>query len=603
MWTVLKKELREGWLFLLINILWLAGVPPLMRLCIPNKWDDDATVIFYAFMFGLFVPLYLVILAAGLVQDENTFLMRGLPVRPWKVAAGKLIYLGLCFVVLEALCLPYMVGQLAWPDWIQLDLALIHLWTAATAVAAVMSFAFACFLPRKSYSIFGSLMATILGMGALLYFASIYPSALMADRPVLVLLSAVLLLLTAGAMVLYHDLIRQGRRRWARAAAVALLLPALAGVLWMRAPHWLKQTVIGNPYRLSPAGAELFIASGPTREPYVFNVKTGDLRPFPYLGKAEHIVDTDPDRNLVYTATSKTFKREGKTLRKYSAIEITSGKTRDLGLLPARSVSFEGDIARWVEIDDKTRTFGFKDLVRGTTFEFDGAGCRHAQWGKEGVLFDSPSPEGTVWTFVDFATARPREAFRGEYHPWPWSVGMGYLLFEGSGDFRQGIPYDRDVFQWDPAKGTMQRFGPGRPLLAQDDLAVFIRGGADAPKTLALVEDGKERSTLPTPYLGGYPLGYYRHDSVMQAGSPWKFQFWSDKERLSRVLGVLSIDGDRLDLKSTPLPPSMIDLFPIPGSGDLLLFVKNEKDAPDWDDSLCQVYRLDPATGKKKRLV
>ena len=68
MWTVLKKELREGWLFLLINILWLAGVPPLMRLCIPNKWDDDATVIFYAFMFGLFVPLYLVTAAFIVIQ-------------------------------------------------------------------------------------------------------------------------------------------------------------------------------------------------------------------------------------------------------------------------------------------------------------------------------------------------------------------------------------------------------------------------------------------------------------------------------------------------------------------------------------------------------
>src|SRR5512143_4128853 len=93
MWTVLKKELREGWLFLLVNTVWMLGVPPLGRLLWPRFWDADVTSIFYGIMFGVFIPLYLVILAAGLVQDENTFLVRGLPVKPWKAAGGKLLYL------------------------------------------------------------------------------------------------------------------------------------------------------------------------------------------------------------------------------------------------------------------------------------------------------------------------------------------------------------------------------------------------------------------------------------------------------------------------------------------------------------------------------
>lgn len=620
MWTVFKKELREGWLFLLVNIVWLMGVPSVMGLLFPGKWDADATSIFCATMFGVFIPLYLVILAVGLVQDENTFLVRGLPVKPWKMAGGKLLYLALNFVVLEGLSVPYMMGPVALPDWLESDLLYIYLWLGATAVSALAGFAFATFLPRKSYAFFASLLATVLGMGSLLYLTAAYTAAVAADRTVHLILGASFLFLIAGAFALYHDLLRQSRLRWSRAAVIALLLPAVAGVLWLRAPLWLKQTVVGNPYYLSPAADDLFVTArmGHRLESYLFDAGTGDLRAIPFIGDAEYIVGTDPDRGTVYTATVKTFesageghrkldhpgaKAGGQALRKYSALDPVTGKTRDLGLLPARNVSFEGDIARWTRAEDKNRFFGFKDLVRGTAFEISDPGCRYVVWGKDGVLYDTPGPDGPVWKFVDFATAQVKEAFKGEHYPWPWSVQGGYFLFEGPRDFSKGIPCDRTCYNWDPATGTLQKLGPGRPVLFQGSMTILIRGQEGKSKALVLFRDGREISTLPTEFLGGYPVEWFRFDAVIKLHSPWRFVFFSDENRESKALGVMTIEGDKINLKTVPLPVSMINLLPIPGSQDLLLFVKNRKDSPDWDDSLCKVYRLDPATGKMRRLV
>jgi hypothetical protein len=482
------------------------------------------------------------------------------------------------------------------------------------------AFAFATFLPRKSYAIFAALLATILSVGSLLYLTAAYDEAFFADRPLHLFLAAALLLLLAGSFIVYHDLVRQARRRWVRALAVALLLPVVAGALWLRAPLWLKRTVVGNPYYLSPVADGLFITTriGHRQECYLFDAGTGDLRAMPFIGDAEYIAGTDPDRGTVYTATVKTFEPTGEghrkldhpaamagehALRKYTALDPISGKTRDLGLLPARYVAFEGDIARWGRSEDKNRFFGFKDMVRGTKFEFNDPGCRYTAWGKDGVLYDTPGPEGPVWKFTDFATAQVKEAFKGEYFPWPWSVQGGYFLFEGSRDFSKGIPCDRTCYNWDPATGTLQKLGPGRPVLDQGGMTILIRGQEGKSKTLVLFRDGREISTLPTEFLGGYPVEWFRFDTVMKLRSPWRFVFYSNENRESKSLGVMTIEGDKINLKTVPLPISMTNLLPIPGSGDLLIFVKNRKDSPEWNDSLCKVYRMDPATGKMRRLV
>lgn len=614
MWTVFKKEMREGWLFLLINTLWLVGVPIVMQWLLPTKWDADATSIFYGFMFGLFVPLYLIILAAGLVHDENTFLVRGLPVKPWKVAGGKLLYLALNMVLMEFFCLVWYLKELQWPlDSIPDEVVYFYLYTGATAVAALTTFAFASFLPRKSYAIFAALAATILGMGSLIYLFATYSSAVALDRIFQVGAGGVLLLLPLGAVVLYGDWVRQSRRRWLRAVFAALLLPALAGAAWLRAPLWLKQSIVGDPYNLEPAGDNLFISYygyGPWREyregePFLYDAAAGTLRPFPFLGDAEIIVGTDPRQSILYTATRKPIVRDQGTFRKYSAMELATGKTRELGLLPYRMVSFKGNIARWSKVENKDHdySFGFKDLTSGATFEFDEPGCRQRVWGSEGVLYSVAGETGTTWMFVDYATGQPREVFRGEYFTWPWGDEGGYFLFPGVRDFNQGIPYDGELMRWDPRSGEIKALGRGRPLVARDGLAVTIGGTEDGRKSLSLYRDGVEISRLETDFVGGYVLGDRRLLSGQSARDPWELLLWSDEEREAKALGILTVEGNTLHLDKRPLPPHTRELVRIPGSDDVLLYVRPKAGPNDLDLSICRVYRLDPASGRMRRMV
>jgi len=611
MWTVFKKELREGWLFLLVNILFVAGTPALGRLFLPRFWDADVNVIFYSIMFGVFIPLYLVILAAGLVQDENTPLVRGLPVKPWKVAGGKLLFLGFNLVLLQGLCIGLWIWDKHWPAEESLTRLLgLSGVLVCMIVLFLAAFVFATFMPRKSYAVFSAWGGCLLVYGTISYCIVHYGPAVIMDYAVLLgTLVLPILLLFAGCFVLYHDLIRQSRRRWIRAAIMVLLLPSIAGIWWLQTPVWLKRTLVAHG-EIIPVADDLFIttdyrrAARAAKGVYLFDANSGILKECPFLGTNEEISGTDPSRGVVYIAES--VKRDGKEFRNYTSLDPRTGKTEKLGLFPEGLIHFRGEIAywnRWGREEVGKNQSGFKHLGVGTEYVFTRPHETYPAWGPEGVLYQADESDHPVWMFVDYASATPREAFRGLFHRWSWGDREGFFLMEGVRDHSGPIPHDRDCFHWFISTGELRRLGPGKPIAFRNGQVILLRGHQDGPKTLVLYREGREVSTLPTDLINGYPITHPgREWSAMEDKGPLYFFGWKDDKRKSCVVRTLTIEGETMRWTSDQPLSNRSRAMLIQGSRELLLF--------DWTRSIWSqeigsycVYRLDPATGKKKKLV
>jgi len=231
MWTIFRKEFKEGAILLIVSLAVMILTPWIGQLLAPRFWDKDVTDVFHALMFGLFVPVYLAILAAGMVAGENIALLKALPIAPWRIAVGKLLYLGLNLVVLGSVSLPAILeSPRKWDnEEVFVELLAMGAWILVTSAFAALSFALTTTLKKSAYAIF---LAGILLIGlfakALMSGIRLGPAFL--SDPLMIGLTALAFLLPIPAGIYFFTRLLKTKPLAGRAVALCCLYPFVVGL-------------------------------------------------------------------------------------------------------------------------------------------------------------------------------------------------------------------------------------------------------------------------------------------------------------------------------------------------------------------------------------
>jgi hypothetical protein len=587
MWTVFRKEFREGKVLLIVALAAMVLMPWFGRVLAPGAWDKDVNDICHSLMFGLFVPIYLAILAAGMVAGENLSLLRGLPIPPWRIAAGKLLYLGLNMMTLGAVSLPGLVES---PKWMEgQDLLGVWGWCCVTLSFAVLTFALTTLVKKSAYAIFLA-GVLIIGLFVKALLAAIRLGPAFISDPLMIALTALAFLIPIPAGIWFFHRLLKSRPLVMRAAALCGLYPLVIGLFFLKEPGWNKAMVMSNVERwLQISDSKFLIQTNEEKTRYVYDLATGSLEEFLLMGKDEYPRQADPSKQRLYYFNAKITKtEEAHTFYQWSALDLKSGKTEKLAFLPSYEVGIDEGIASWHTWEKMDRrTFGFQDLKSGRRFQYEGTDCLQTAKGRSGVLFEKQVAAEKIWYFVDFASAQPKEVFRGDYKAWPWLGGGCYYLY-----------LDKKLYQWCPGAPALREFGEYRFKYEFGATELLLTRSKGYETTVFLWKEGRIVDRMQVPFGTAYPLNWQFQSIEMPPIMVCANNKPPVLEGPDRSIGILRIgQGDHL--KWTPLPDDIGMAKMIHGTNKLLLSRGNlESNAL----ALARVYLYDLETGRMKKL-
>jgi|GEM_PF-3763931 len=594
MWTIFRKEFKEGAVLLIVSLAWLILTPWIMQILLPKIWDKDIMDITHALMFGLFVPVYLAILAAGMVTGENLSMLKGLPIAPWRIAAGKLLYLGMNFVIFASLSLPAILESPKWMEW--QDLLGVWGWVFVTLALAVLTFTLTMVLKKSAYALFVAGML-IIGLFVKALMAGIRLGPAYLSDPLMIALTALAVLLPIPAGIHFFHRLLKSKPLIGRTVALCCFYPCLIGLFFLKEPGWNKAMVMCNVDTwIQVSDSKFLINDHKGENRHLYDLATGRLEEFLLLGKDEYVRQADFATQRLYFYNAKISKTEGENpLHLWSVLDFKTGKIEKLGFMPFSGVRIVDGFASWRYWKQERVFFGFADLKSGKRFQYDTADCLMAFKGTVGYLFEKQEKADKIWTFVDFASAQPKEVFRGDYKGSYWSETDYFYLYR-----------DKTLLQWNPRTNAFREIGDYRFQYEFSESDLLLTKNKGSETTIVLWKDGRIADSITVPFEAAYSWAWNRPSGEKYLIVNCVNNEHPLKKGPNGAYGILRL-AEGGHLKWTALPADLYSVNMIHGMNKILLsrgrLSKTENMNPDayvW--SLPHAYLYDLTTGKMRRL-
>ena len=594
MWTIFRKEFKEGAVLLIVSLAVMILTPYIGQILAPKLWNRDVTDIFHALMPGLFVPLYLGILAAGMVTGENLALLKGLPIAPWKIAVGKLLYMGLNFTLLGVVSLPAIMEPPPW--WQGGDFFGVGAWFIVTLAFMTLTFTLIAVLKKKAYAIFLAFVL-IYGLFAKVFLSVAYfRPAFFSDTMMLTLTSLAFLFSLPAGVYFFHRLLKS-RPLVAQTVVLCCLYPLVAGLFFLKEPGWNKAMVMCNVgLWIQISDSKFLINDYKGENRHIYDLSTGGLEEFFLLGNNEYARQSDSEKQLLYYYNFKITKTVGDhTYYQWSSRDLKTGKTEKLGFMPSYLVRIKDGLASWQIWNKDYALFGFIDFKSGKQFQYDAKDCLQAIKGTSGFLFEKQLNADKIWYFVDFTSAQPREVMRGDYKGSYWSETDGFYLYR-----------NKILFQWLPRTNAFREVGDYRFQyeFGESELLLIRSNGYET--AILLWINGRITDSITVPFEAADSWAWDRASGERYLIMNCVNNAHPIKNGTNQAFGILRL-AESGHLKWTPLPADLNSVNMIQGMDKILLsrgrISKTENMNPDayvW--TLPRAYLYDLATGTMRKL-
>jgi hypothetical protein len=540
----------------------------------------------------LYVPVFLAFLAAGMVTGENVALLKMLPMQPWRIAAGKMLWLAFNLCVLG---FAGMAAMLQAPrKWDAEHVLGAGGWLLFTLVLASLVFALAAVFRKNAYAI---------PAAAALLFSLLIKSVMSAARlgpaflldPLMIALTALAFLMPLPTAIYFFHRTLENRPLAGRAIALCCLYPAVIGLFFLKEPGWRKAQALSDIWAWRQVSDSKFLLDGRADQPhYLYDLHARRFEEFARLGPGNCIGGTDRLRQSLYffNVTNWTF-RNKQALYTWHRMSLADNTVEKLGQFPEWSL-IRGDVILWRTGRTGAQGFGFASLKTGRTFETPEDAALFTVTTTAGVLFETREGMEKIWRFADFARAESREAFRGDYEAqWWWRQDACAYLMKGN-----------LLFQWNPATGVLREIGEYRLKEEISGSELLLAKGGHGMTTLVLWRDGVVVAQRAFPFRDVHrpmewsePPADRQNRLVMEC-----INTWLPKSASQVKFGILTIRESSLDW--TPLPDHLLAARMLPGGGGVLLCFGR------WPESwfgisgwtVPKVCLYDPSAGSVRRL-
>ena len=381
----------------------------------------------------------------------------------------------------------------------------------------------------------------------------------------------------------------------------------------------------GEVYGVSPLGADRLIGKGWDGHFYVYSISTGKIEPWNELQRFDTILQSDPERNLLYYETR--FVSEGgskesidalmarvreafdkNTMRQTMAIQtmeklagiavdkhflyrldMAKGVRKKIGVFPGKILIEEGTLLwsldRTQDLNNHDQFFGFENLETGAVYACSDNTCGNFILTQSDLVFSRAMEVGRVWYRAGRRTGNVVEMMRGDYKP---VLELSYRPHvQNSWAYLKG---GETLIGLDPMSGDRVNLG------SWDFLAEW------APGTVLLIRKNKDHLIR---------IAFWREGTIVQEeATPFQNITVLDKRAGKRILlGTLSGGGQwecylieedtRFQMRRLPNKTIAGQFFSSP---DRLLLWRGE---PRWIGSKqvpYKTYIYDVPTGKMRRL-
>ena len=568
MWTIFKKEFRQGILILATALAVIILGPFIGELLAPKFWDRVITdEVRLSFIFGL-LPIYMILLAVGMMKSENLVLLKNLPIPPWRIAVGKLLWLGFNLLVLGAGGLSSLIHSGPLKGIMTLDpyvVSLVSIFSLASLV-----FALNIVLKKSMYAVFLALFLFLICIPSQIHRISPLNKTSPGNFALLFLAGLVYLMPIPAGIHFFHRLLRN-KPLIGRALIFCCLYPLFfffsmlteskANLSAKAIPLgnlWDWKQVSDSEYCLPTNNAPLLILLD-IHSGLIKNIKVSDWFRMGSQGEPEN------HRYYYYNLNSAKSER-GKPYYEWSALDVNTGIAQKLGFLPPIAW-MQDDIGAWNVNGNRECTFGFVNFQTGSRFESHEHGLQNLVRCASGLLYAQKQGGKKIWFFTDFANAATREAFRGKYveAELSWSYRVCAYLNRG-----------RTLLQWCPPAGYVREIGDYDLKMELSASTLLVGNSSGGETTLFLWKEGRIAGQRSFPYKdmsSVKPLFQRAENSVLmecEVPSPGQDTF-----SLSTIFGVIKVKDQYLEW--IPLPQEARNARKVYGSDEVLIDIMKDK--------------------------